>query len=601
LDTRMFLADAGHKATNALEDSKRTIGWCKEDSVGADSNPLIIWGCDNMGTGAEAMLVMLCNLRGQQPTPKPITIDLSAFWYGKRASGDITIRIRTYASDWASGSGLKPANLRYYNPRLVEDILFIGNIFDESQSCGAGEFLGFFQYQPTTGQTTFASNRCELKSHVVAICGLNDPEGVSATVTATYNNIGYGAGCGPGWHLYGSLTAHVAGDFLLPSYDNSEATGLSNVGDMVCNLHHNNCRLSLGVSAFVSTESACALAVRLSAAVVPAAVGGKLLCGVEGPECAGMLSLDKVLNLDNNADLFAGHHLYEVVDDYGGTWSFDIVLTPIGGDGHDRSTDLSVANQFTAEHGWQFLAGCVGRTGVTVDILDPSHTACRFPSEGPTGMGFLVRVSLVLGIKSPAVDISVTFAGQTIVIPKVRSGYTGSLAFSASVSATDTLTATVTVVVLDQTFTGTDSWTLPACYCPECDCPPSNEGRDSRCEACPECPHFYCTPGVYVLTSTRTCTVTGPYGCNGAYDCAGLGETLDMSEFTASGWAGSCNRTRGWTLKDATYPVWGSDEGYPILAGSVSSGGTLEGLPSSWTDGSGLCYACTPTLRLTVY
>ena len=108
LDTRTYITVPNRK--------ENMVGWSRMNS---DANYLL-WNNDNTGSGVEAVLVNLKELKKDFPGQKEFKVLLRAFWYSTRASGDLTVEVNTYKGgtmsksgyDWVNTGGTLVQNLK---------------------------------------------------------------------------------------------------------------------------------------------------------------------------------------------------------------------------------------------------------------------------------------------------------------------------------------------------------------------------------------------------------------------------------------------------------------------------------------------------------
>lgn len=108
LDTRTYITVPNRK--------ENMVGWSRMNS---DANYLS-WNNDNTGSGVEAVLVNLKELKKDFPGQKEFKVLLRAFWYNTRVSGDLTVEVNTYKGgtmsksgyDWVNTGGTLVQNLK---------------------------------------------------------------------------------------------------------------------------------------------------------------------------------------------------------------------------------------------------------------------------------------------------------------------------------------------------------------------------------------------------------------------------------------------------------------------------------------------------------
>lgn len=108
LDTRTYITVPNRK--------ENMVGWSRMNSDAS----YLLWNDDNTGSGVEAVLVNLKELKKDFPGQKEFKVLLRAFWYSTKASGDLTVEVNTYKGgtmsksgyDWVNTGGTLVQNLK---------------------------------------------------------------------------------------------------------------------------------------------------------------------------------------------------------------------------------------------------------------------------------------------------------------------------------------------------------------------------------------------------------------------------------------------------------------------------------------------------------
>lgn len=93
LDTRTYVASPDR--------SSNKVGWNRL----AQDEGYLIWNGDNRESGVETVLLDIKKLSEDFPSHSIFTIDMCAFWYSNRASGDLEIEFSTYKGGTMKKSG----------------------------------------------------------------------------------------------------------------------------------------------------------------------------------------------------------------------------------------------------------------------------------------------------------------------------------------------------------------------------------------------------------------------------------------------------------------------------------------------------------------
>lgn len=118
------------------------VGWCK----GSSYKNWYTWGGDNTGTGYEAVVIYLKQIRESNPGYQGIICGtLSAFWYGTRASGSVNLELAAYKGGSMSQSGFDWQNS---GGTLVATLNKTENIKTNIKDCVDGELVTNFSFYP---------------------------------------------------------------------------------------------------------------------------------------------------------------------------------------------------------------------------------------------------------------------------------------------------------------------------------------------------------------------------------------------------------------------------------------------------------------------
>jgi len=161
LDTRTALVDT-------LEDyDDIQVGWCRYGTVGSSTGAIIgppgstvnindpyylFWGGDNTtSTGPESHLLNFPRISQDFPTLTTIKVDLRAFWYSTRESGDITIEYQTYLGGTMQRSGVDFINV---GGTVVDTVQTTVNVATSQDDCIDGDHLKYLIYDVASKTAT---------------------------------------------------------------------------------------------------------------------------------------------------------------------------------------------------------------------------------------------------------------------------------------------------------------------------------------------------------------------------------------------------------------------------------------------------------------
>ena len=151
LDTRTCLINTG--TPYDLDQ----IGWCKREEVGpyGTTTPYLKWGGDNTGSsGPEAHLIDFKQMVLDFPNLTEITIQLSAFWYWIRVSGNFQITFTTYLGGTMQQSGYDFINI---GGTEVQSLLTNVNTSVNWSDCLIGQCIRHLRYVVAT-KTAYLEN-----------------------------------------------------------------------------------------------------------------------------------------------------------------------------------------------------------------------------------------------------------------------------------------------------------------------------------------------------------------------------------------------------------------------------------------------------------
>ena len=105
---------------------------------------------DNTGTGVESVLMNLMDFVAANPAvPNPVTVNMYAFWYGSRNTGNATFELIAYKSGTMSKSGFEFVNTggtEVFRQTFVKNVT---NVI-KSSSPSTSTLLGKVEYDKTT-------------------------------------------------------------------------------------------------------------------------------------------------------------------------------------------------------------------------------------------------------------------------------------------------------------------------------------------------------------------------------------------------------------------------------------------------------------------
>lgn len=128
-------------------------GWCQSDFVPnisglPESDYYLIWGGDNVtSAGGESVLVNFDKIVADNPGIPEIELDLRAFWYDIRNSGDFTLQFETYLGGTMQVSGLDFVNV---GGVVVQTTNVVVNTPQNISSCVIGTCVKHLRYNTAT-------------------------------------------------------------------------------------------------------------------------------------------------------------------------------------------------------------------------------------------------------------------------------------------------------------------------------------------------------------------------------------------------------------------------------------------------------------------
>lgn len=141
LDTRTSIADP------AIEGE---VGWSRESQI----EDYLIWSGDNTSpTGSESALLIVDSVIRDYSEATSIRCQLNAFWYGSKASGDITVQIDAYRG---SSYGLDGDEFVIDDGVLMQSITQVVNVATQDSSDIDGDLLGYLEYSIESNEISFS-------------------------------------------------------------------------------------------------------------------------------------------------------------------------------------------------------------------------------------------------------------------------------------------------------------------------------------------------------------------------------------------------------------------------------------------------------------
>ncbi|WP_269526497.1 hypothetical protein [Coraliomargarita parva] len=125
------------------------VGWSRLSNVG----DYLLWGGDNTETGQESILIDFKKLAEDYPEQTPLEVQLAAFWYAVRNSGDFNLTFETYKGGTMEQVGFAFENV---GGELVQTQTVGRNVATNISADVDGEIVGSITYNPATLQATFA-------------------------------------------------------------------------------------------------------------------------------------------------------------------------------------------------------------------------------------------------------------------------------------------------------------------------------------------------------------------------------------------------------------------------------------------------------------
>lgn len=134
LDTRTLI-----KTPNR---SGNVVGWNK---LGSDEGYLT-WNGDNTSDGVESVLLDIKKILQDYPNQQNIVVEMRAFWYSERLSGDVDIEFSTF-----SGGTMEKSGFDFINVGGVEgQSLTVNTNSSDENNDGEGQPLAVFIYNPNS-------------------------------------------------------------------------------------------------------------------------------------------------------------------------------------------------------------------------------------------------------------------------------------------------------------------------------------------------------------------------------------------------------------------------------------------------------------------
>lgn len=129
------------------------IGWSCQTDWPTTGTPILTWGGDNTGTGAESVKLNLVRWAQLYPSNTEIVIECRAFWYGT-PGGTVYTTGALYI-----GGTMVISNFEWVNPTATSSALLDSQpslITTNTQTASTlGDFIAYFVYNTTTGKGFF--------------------------------------------------------------------------------------------------------------------------------------------------------------------------------------------------------------------------------------------------------------------------------------------------------------------------------------------------------------------------------------------------------------------------------------------------------------
>ena len=124
------------------------VGWDRDTQVGQ----YLTWGGDNTETGEESILIDFKKIDSDYPLEPLIKINLSAFWFEERNSGNFVLRFETYRGGTMTQNGYAFENS---GGDLVQSEVLTRNVITQIDDDVDGELVGVIKYNPDTERASF--------------------------------------------------------------------------------------------------------------------------------------------------------------------------------------------------------------------------------------------------------------------------------------------------------------------------------------------------------------------------------------------------------------------------------------------------------------
>lgn len=137
LDTRTYISTPNRSSIGV-------VGWNRASKDGE----YLSWNSDNTNSGVEGVLVNIFKLKRDFPSQKDFVIQLGAFWYSSKSSGNLTVEVNTYKGGTMSPIGYDWENI---GGTLVQNLSFRANTQLQTRDAQTlGTSLGYLSYNTDT-------------------------------------------------------------------------------------------------------------------------------------------------------------------------------------------------------------------------------------------------------------------------------------------------------------------------------------------------------------------------------------------------------------------------------------------------------------------
>ena len=157
--TRVVIPDIGQDAQT------KYVGWSTQSAWPTTGTPILDWGGDNTGTGFEAVLLNLNQLKTSYPSFESMVVDMRAFWYNAVGVNPVSVQATLWkgGTPIEQGGGGSPA-FSFTNPTATGTFVIssVGKVITSaglpSKSASSGERVATLTYNLLTGAGVFNTN-----------------------------------------------------------------------------------------------------------------------------------------------------------------------------------------------------------------------------------------------------------------------------------------------------------------------------------------------------------------------------------------------------------------------------------------------------------